>query len=363
VSHSRVLDYILAFSVLREGVGGVAGYGDGNLIPNASITKVKSVGTGGRFEQFPRKRWDNAAHYGKGHEFATKSEVNLWESGLPINGEVDTELLGTLLLHALGLPTTSTPSGATNSRDHVFVPQNPSAGLQLPSGTMICRQHAALNPLKGGGLVVESLSIRGGKNQYATYDARLVGNGRLAEETYTFPAFSAHRLLRDSVSTFAVGTVGSPTAMVADIVEWELSIANNLRIEDGYYPRGTAGLYDAADASKGMIAGRMYFGNRALGVKFTVLAQTDTFQAALAASTAREILITSEGDTIETGFLDTLTIQLKDVRYTAKRLGDQDGLTAWQIETLVHMPSTGLYADLLSVTLRNPVAAYGSIPA
>lgn len=359
---NRVIDYIQAYSHYRESASDAAGYGDGFEVAQGSIDKLKSIGTG-RLLARVADRWDNAAAAGKGHEFAGSSENRTWLTDGQVGGEADTDLLGMLLLITLGGLNTGTPSGGTNSRDHVFTPQEPSSGLQLPSTSMIARDHSSLDYYRYAGLVGAQITLKGGQNQYVNCDCTLQGNGRRAvAAAYSPPSYAAHRLLRDAISTFKFGTPGGElTDYTAAVKSWELTWNNNLIAGNAHYPRGTTGLYTTTTRSSGMVAGRMEFGSRVCDFKATILLESAASRTLLEGNTAQEIEIISEGDLIETGFYDKLTVSLKDVRFRAVSVGDADGLATYEIEGHVHMPSSGLWADLLTVTLRNSVAAYGSL--
>jgi len=363
MAHQRVIDYIQAYTHYREGTGGVAGYGDGNVVPHADIDKLKSIG-GGRIEAIPRDLWDDAGFRGKGHEFPGSSEIRTWITEGKIDGVVDTDLLGMLLLITFGALTTSTPSDATDTRDHAFTLQNPDNGLQLPSTTFAAQNHNDVGYFLYPGNVGDSLTLRGGRNEYVTLDCSLLGNGRrTAEGSFSEPSYASHRKLRDSISTFKFGETGSLVDYTARIVSWELTVNNNHQIDQAYYPRGDAGLYSSGNPERGMVAGRMLFGNRTVTGRFTLLMEDDAARTAMEQNLAREIEIVSTGDEIETGFDDKLTISLKDVRFRAVRYGEEGDLVAVNVELLPHMPSSGLWADLLTVTLRNGVSEYGTIPS
>jgi hypothetical protein len=362
MAYQRVIDYIQAYSHMREGSGGTAGYGDGNAIPHANIDQLRSMGSG-RIEAIPRDLWDDSGFRGKGHEFPTAAEIRTWTTEGKIDGEADTDLLGVLLMISLGSWTTTTPSGATDTRDHAFKLQNPSDGLQLPSTTVVALHHADVGYYIYPGIVGEAVTIKGGKNQYVTYDCTLRGNGRrTAEASFSKPDFTPHRKLYDSVSVFKWGTPGSPTDYTSAVVSWEIAVNNSIILDQAYYPRGDNGLYTSGNPDRGMTAGRLLFGKRTVTPKFRVLMENDAARQAMEGGTAQEILITAQGEEIETNFNDKLTIQLKDVRFRGVKVGDEGELVAVDVEPLVQMPSSGLWADLLTVTLRNGLAAYGAVP-
>jgi len=363
MAFKRNLDYIQAYSLYREGVGGVAGYGDGNVVPHADIDQLRSIGDG-RIESIIREQWDNSGHRGKGHEFAGSSEIQTRISEGRISGEVDTHMLGMLLLITMGGCSPSTPSGGTDTRDHAFTPQDPAGSLQLPSTTLSAQHHDDVGYFLYPGVVGESLTLRGGRRQYVTGEFNLRGNGRRTLQAgFSQPSYTAHRLLRDSISTFSFGPVDSPVAYTSQVVSWEITYNNNLQLDHSYYPRGDAGLYETGQPGRGMVAGRMLFGARTITGRLSMLMENDIVRTAEEQNLARELLITSQGDEIESGFNDTLTIRFEDVRFRQARYGNEGDLVAVTWDTEVHMPSTGLWADLLTITLRNGVAEYGLIPA
>lgn len=360
MSLQRTIDYIQAWSLYRESASGTAGYGDGNEVAQANIDQMTSIGSGNRLEQIIEDSWDNKEHIGKGHAFPTASEIRKWSTEGSISGEADVNLLGMLLYLGLGSLSTSTPDGATSASDHLFTLLSAASGLQLPSTSMVAQDHAGIGYWLYGGLVVDKLTLKGGKDEYVQVDASLIGNGRRTQVTgWTTPSISNHTMLRDSASSFAFGTPGSPTSYSADIISWEVSLSNNHNKSIAFYPRGDAGLLDSSNPASGMVAGRMLYGNRQVDVKFTVLATGDQAKQLEQSNAATEVLITSSGDEIETGFNNSLTIQMKDTRFRAVRTGEQDGYLTFSVEPLVHMPSTGALSDMLSITLRNGTDSYG----
>lgn len=362
MAYKRNLDYIQAYSLYREGIGAVAGFGDGNVVPHADIDQLRSIGDG-RIESIIRDQWDNAGHRGKGHEFAGSSEIQTRITEGRVSGEVDTHMLGMLLLISMGGYSPTTPSGATSAYDHAFTPQDPAGSLQLPSTTLGAQHHDDIGYFLYPGNVGESFTLRGGRSQYVTGEFNLRGNGRrTAEGSFSKPDYVTHRLLRDSISTFSFGPLDNPVAYTSQIVSWEITFNNNLQLDQAYYPRGDAGLYTTGQPESGMVAGRMLFGARTITGRFSMLMESDIVRTAEEQNLVRELLITSEGDEIETGYNDTLTIRFEDVRFRQARYGNEGDLVAVTWETLTHMPASGLWADLLTITLRNGVEEYGLIP-
>ncbi len=339
-------------------------------IAHASIDQIVSIGPGiaNSLEQFPTDQFDNKLHIGKGHNFPTFRENMRWTTEGQSTDVVDTTWLGLLLKIMLGSVSTSTPSGGTDARDHAYVLQ-PGSNLQLPSTNLVAKDSIAGGYFSYPGIVCSTLNLNGAANGYMQHSAALKGNGKkTAVGGFAGGTFLDHRLLRDSQATFLFGVPDSAISNIDDLVSWNLDLDAGLLLDDAYGPDGTvtptsAVLFDQTDASKGMIAKRMRFGDRTIGVNFTIKVSDQVAKTIEENNTITEVIITSLGDLIEVGFYDKLTIQMKDVRFTAVRKGEQDGLITFDVTGMVMMPASGLFADLLTITLRNGVAGYPVIAA
>ena len=140
----RTIDRITGYSYHRESLSASDGYGDGFEIVKGNVDQLTSLGTG-QIESIVSQRWGNAPDFGKGTEFDRSSENQMWITNAQINGVADADLLGMLLLVTMGGLSTSTPSGASAARDHLFTLQDTANGLQLPSTAFISQDHSDID--------------------------------------------------------------------------------------------------------------------------------------------------------------------------------------------------------------------------
>lgn len=350
----RDIEQRLSWSRYRESVAGAAAYGDAGALAGAALDQSAEAEEL-RAEATPEHWLADTIQGAEG--YPSDAEIDWWDSGVRLQGPADTALLGMLLMIALGAPATTTPSGATDTRDHLYTPQS-LADPQLPSTSLATLQAGAWS--RWPGLVCEELVIEGGRSAYTLVRAKLRGNGRReALGGYSPPAYSTPRRLRDALGTLLLGAPGSPAAVTTRLERWGLTVRNRLLdvtelAVDDLIP------YDAAHPDRGYVAGALELDGAALRsaeIELVLVAQDWAEWSDCAELTAREVAITAEGDEIEAGFHDRLTVAMADARLTAVEPRSEGGLQHVRLRaTPLH---SGALADVLAVTLRNGVAAYG----
>jgi len=364
MGHAHTNASVLAYCPdYRESAASAAAYGKASGVLYSDVDRMVALG-GAMIEHNVNEEWTNEGVQGIGHGFETDQEFYSWTSQLSIGDvPVDTQLLGQILLATLGSLNTTTPTGGTDSRDHLFKFMTLSSSLQLPSLCFVGQEHPSVDPKLFTGFCGSALSLKGGRNQFVVMNATLIGSGHYTEVgSFSTPSLSAIAKLRDSVATCSIGTVGAPTAVTANVISWTLNINTNLLTgADGYYANGNNGLLVDDTPASGMIRSQLRIGQPTVTLSLVLQMTDDSIRTVQEGNTVQEVLITAQGDEIEEGFNDALTIQAKGGRVRNRKVGDAEGIRTVEFDVRLSWPTSGLYADFLAITLRNSTDEYGSL--
>jgi hypothetical protein len=214
---------------------------------------------------------DDAAEYGKGHEFATTTFKTSWDVTGTLEKYLSAEMAAWAVCFGLGKVV---KSGSSPAFTYTCTPLFPSAGddTELPyfsfveqirpgSGVILDRQAV--------GCAIESFTIAigsgpGRANSKITVE--FAGSGKVIDSAtgIVMPAATVEKLLPSASLTLTINGVDYVTAK--NLVSLETSWKNNLRMNDGFYPG--SGFQTGGDATTGAIRGRLEFGNRQGTLKF-----------------------------------------------------------------------------------------------
>lgn len=355
----RSFDKQLIYSHYDESASGALSYGDSGVVSNANLDQSVLV-RGVNMESEPTVR-DNTDRADAPEGLPDEVVYDRWNSRGSFSGEADVDLLAVVAGQAIGAAITSTPGGATDTRDHLIVPRS-QAELDNPE-SLTFGFGLGSNYSKYPGCIITQLSIRGGKDQYVTMQADFVGNGRRSTmSAYTPPDAAELQLLRNSQGVVLLGTVGAPANIATKIREWSLTWRNE-PISESQISIDMIAAYDVSDDDLGYGLSEQEIARR--GLTFVIVVENDGLSEVddMEALTARELSIVVEGDEIESGFNNTLTISAKDLRYLKVNETERNGLLAWELSGELLIDSSGTLADYLSLTVRNNTNAYGLLQA
>jgi hypothetical protein len=214
---------------------------------------------------------DDAAEYGKGHEFATTTFKTSWDVAGALEKYLSAEMAAWAMCFGLGKVV---KSGTTPNFTYTCTPLFPSAGdaTELPyfsfveqirpgSGVILDRQAV--------GCAVEGFTITIGSGPgraNSKLTCEFAGSGKVIDTAtgITVPAATVESLLPSASLTLTINGVDYVTAK--NLVSLETSWKNNLRLNDGFYPG--SGFQTVGDATTGAVRGRLEFGNRQGTLKF-----------------------------------------------------------------------------------------------
>lgn len=350
----RDIDQKISYTHYVESVSGAAKYGSAGEILDSRLDQAVSLES---MELSANPIFVPDDTNARANDFQEQTEIESWNSGGEINGIVDVDLLGVLALISFGDLTTTTPTGATNSRDHLFIPMS-LAGLAEPPSTEM--GISDVESSKYSGLVGARLNISGGRNQFTRMFCQMIGSGRRDEMPgFSDPTVRVPRKLRDGLSIINFGTPDSTADITAKIVEWELDY-NNVLLPRSEFSMDMLELYDSGDEDQGDVAAGAEITERQVAVSLSIELENWDLWDDMKEMTAREIEIISEGNEIESGFFDRMIINAKDIRLRQVGKSAVDGILVWRGLATVFGDTL---ADVISLTIRNDTAAYGLLQA
>ena len=214
---------------------------------------------------------DDAAEYGKGHEFATTTFKTSWDVTGTLEKYLSAEFGAWAVCFGLGKVV---KSGSSPNFTYTCTPLFPSAGdaTELPYFSLVEQIRpggSVVLDRQAVGLAVEGFTMAigsgpGRANSKMTVE--FVGSGKVIDSStgITMPAATVEKLLPSASLTLTINGVDYVTAK--NLVSLETGWKNNLRVNDGFYPG--SGFQSTGDATTGAIRGRLEFGNRQGSLKF-----------------------------------------------------------------------------------------------
>lgn len=316
---------------------------------------------------------DNAAQYGKGHEFATRDEKLSWNTSFTRNFQATTKILGwAFAFHTGNVTTTALGGGAFK---HVFEYMDPILGTgfygssrQLPVVTIY--ELVATNLIRiFPSMLVKTIEVTGSQNDWVMLTLELQGSGMMRRVTpnvsgYTFPNSTdpltggEGTLLRNASLLFEHSTSGVTLADTScDVRSFRFRSEYALFEEDGYCPG--SGYLVSGNARSGQIRNKLEIARRAVVFEFVVKAPStnnlvfDRLEQSLTAA-AR---LTVTGEQIGTsGFFHTWLLYIPQLRYRSVPIGADGDQIIYSITTIVMYDQTE--ANPWTAEVRNQFSAY-----
>lgn len=273
---------------------------------------------------------NDAEEYGKGHEFPTQTFKTSWDVGGTLEKYLSAEIAAWAMAFGLGKVV---KSGATPNFTYTCTPLFPANGdaAELPYFSFI----EQIRPGAGAvidrmavGCVVEGWSITIGSGPgraNSKISVEFGGSGRLTQPSgITLPAATVEKLLPSA--SLALSVNGEDYVTNKNIVSLETSWKNNIRMDAGFFPG--SGFQASGDASSGAIRGRMEFGNRQGGLKFTArFDNSSTELTKLQAQTTGTATITLTFDAN-----NSLAITWHKVAFSTAEVGETDQFVTVAVE-------------------------------
>ena len=273
---------------------------------------------------------NDAEEFGKGHEFATTTFKTSWDIAGQIEKYLSAEIAAWAMAFGLGKVV---KSGTTPNFTYTCTPLFPANGdaTELPYFSFV----EQIRPGAGSvidrmavGCAIESwtISIGSGPGRANSKIAiEFAGAGQLTEPSgMTLPAATLEKLLPSASLALTINGVDYVTSK--NIVSLETSWKNNLRMDAGFYPG--SGFQTPNDAATGAIRGRLEFGNRQGGLKFT--ARFDNASAELTKLKAQTTGIATIVLSFDAN--NSLAITWQKVAFATAEVGETDGIVTVSVD-------------------------------
>ncbi len=343
----RIHEWNWAFSTKKE-----AAYG--TLVADANLTLRVNV-IGADVGELTKGTLSDAARFGKGHEFPTTRRELFRDMRLRRTMDLSSLMAGWAAAFVMGSVTSTQPNAVANPTAwrHVIKFSAASTSKQPPVTTIyeeLWAQTAARRKLES--LAVDSFSISGRAREVAQLTMSLIGSGKITTGAVSLPALATVSLLDTGAAVFKIGAQGAPATLTERLLDFSVSIAQNLDADSGYIPGG------------GLFRKRIFFGTRRATFSATIevdSASTDLYDAWLA-ETLREVSFKLVGDTIGPGpETHDCEILFPAVRLSAAQIGENSGRFIYRIsagEDDVYKGAGGTPDEPVQVTVTNTTSSY-----
>lgn len=316
---------------------------------------------------------DNAALFGKGHEFATKLFLLSWDSRFRRATFLTTKLAGWAWAFHCGKVTTSPLNvGPPAAYSHVYEYQDPfgvgyyGSGRQLPVTTIMEQATSGLMR-QFPSMLVSAVEMTGNLNDFCRIAIDLIGSGDMNRVTvggsppaFTFPTGSAANegeRLRNTVLLFEHGASGaSPlTDISCDIRSWRFRSEYALAEDDGYCPG--SGYLTPGDPNSGQIRNKLEFLRRAVLIEWVLRASADnTVFTRLEGMTELAARLTLTGPEINPTDDHKIVLNIPKLKYRMVPIGADGDYLIFSVSTVI------MYDDALAnpfeLTIQNDTASY-----
>lgn len=314
---------------------------------------------------------DNAAQYGKGHEFATRDEKLSWNTSFTRTFQATTKILGwAFAFHTGNVTTTSLGGGAYN---HVYEYLDPilatgfyGSARQLPVTTVY--ELVASNLLRiFPSMLVKTIEITGQQNDWVMLTLEMQGSGmhrRVSPSGFTFPGSTnpltggEGTLLRNASLLFEHGPSGSALSdFSCDVRSFRFRSEYQLFEDDGYCPG--SGYLISGNARSGQIRNKLEVARRAVVLEFVVKAPSTNNQIfdRLEQSITMGARLTITGEQIgSSGFYHLCEIYVPQLRYRSVPIGADGDQIIYSVSTIVMYDDTEL--NPWTARVRNQFSAY-----
>ncbi len=300
---------------------------------------------------------DDAAEYGKGHEFAENVFKTSWDVSGQIEKYNSAEFAAWVMTYGLGK---SVKTGTPPNYVYTCTPLDPVAdGIELPYFSVLEQirpgAQAVLDRVMVG-CAVEGWTWTVGSGPGRANSklvADIVGSGKYVDpSTIVMPSATSEKLLPSS--SLAATIIATDYVAAKDIISLEATWKNNIRLDAGFYPG--SGFQTAATPSSGQVRGRLEFGDRAATLKFTARFKNGSTELT-------KMLALTEGTAVISQTFDTnndLTATWHRVIFSVADVGETDGLVSVEVTCTPLWHATN---HLLSVVAKCTVDTIGEAEA
>ena len=243
---------------------------------------------------------------GKGHEFAT--ELDELARDLRRSTSFDASSLTAAWVCAFGMGKVATtqpnPGGNPTAFQHVFTFADPAVSKHAPT-TTVYEEFTADLQRRLVSLACNDFSLSGGARDPVQLTANWIGAGSTSDGALTpLPALAAQAFLFGRDADVLFGPQGAPVSIKDRVLDWSLSVTQNLDMR--YHP------------GSGEFAGLVFHGLRQPSVSLRLFAkEADDILTLFKGSASKELQFTVEGAVIGAAVKHKLEIRLPAVRITA----------------------------------------------
>jgi hypothetical protein len=339
--------------------------------PNADIDQSHPFIGADMGEHTPNSS-DNAEHFGKGHEFATRNEILSWDTMFRRQFHATTKIVGWALAFHTGSVSTTNLGGSPAAYSHEFEYQDPNgsgyygSGRQQPAVSIIERVATDL-VRKFPSMTVKAVELAGADNDWITLTVEMQGSGAMSElvpSSYTFPDSTTtddtaggegRGLLRNAALTFEHGVSGALNDESCDIKNWRWRSEMQYFEQEGYCPG--SGYLTSGDPTSGQIRNKLEFSRRAVLAEFTIkAARSATWFDRLRSNTRLVADITVEGPTISGANRHSITLTMPEMIYRAVAIGADGDLITYAVNGVIMYNQT--LGNPWTATVVNRTSAY-----
>lgn len=306
---------------------------------------------------------DNAAQFGKGHEFATRNDILSWDVRFRRSFQATTKMLGWAFAFHLGKVTTTNPTGSVYQ--HVMEYQDPlgtgyyGSGRQQPVTTIIEGVHSDMSR-KFPSCQVMAVEVTGQLNDWVRMAVEVIGSGKRdyidPVSGFTFPTSTEGTLLRHASLLFEHGTNGgSQLDESCDVRSFRFRTEMQYDEVAGYCPG--SGYQTSGDPTSGQIRNKLEFTRRACLLEMVVNAKVDSaIHTRLEAGTLLSAKLTIEGATITGAHKHQLIINVPSLKYRSAVIGSDGDTITYSLATVVFYDAS--LANPFEITVKNTTATY-----
>jgi hypothetical protein len=310
--------------------------------PDADLNQTHPF-EGADFGEHTPNMVDNAALFGKGHEFATELYLLSWDTRFRRTAFLTSKLAGWAFAFHCGKVTTT---AAGTGFSHVYEYQDHTgagyygSGRQLPVFTIMERTTSALLR-QFPSMLIAAVELTGAMNDFCRIGMDLVGSGvmhRLPPGSFTFPSgpdAEEGERLRNTAMMFEVGETGELVALGCDIRSWRFRSEYSLAEDEGYCPG--SGYLIPGDPTSGQVRDSLEFLRRAVLLEWVVRAGPDTtIFDQLEQQIEVAALITLEGGEIGAGpERHSVVINVPRLRYRTVPIGADGDIVTYSLTTVI----------------------------
>lgn len=309
---------------------------------------------------------DNAAMFGKGHEFATRNQPLSWDSMFRRTFHCTSKIAGWAFAFHLGDVTSSSLGGSPTAYRHVMKYQDPDGTGYYGSGrqqavTTIMEQLSSGVVRRFPSMQVKAIEVSGQLNDWLRLGVELQGSGAMNRvepvSGYTFPdqADTEGALLRFAGVLFEHGVSGSTADISCDVRSFRFRTEYQYFEADGYCPG--SGYLISGNADSGQVRNKLEFARRAALLEFVVnLGTDDTLLDRLEQGTELSCVVTCDGATISGANPHRWKLNVPRLKYRAVPIGVDGDRITMQVQAVLFFDST--LANPFEVTVQNTTTAY-----